>query len=66
MSHEDMLQLFDFERVLIDQMIHLIGTRSSAKTRETGKAAPLERDEEKWKPVFGPHPALDFWNRSRS
>ena len=25
----------------------------------------LERDEEKWKPVFRPHPALNSWNRSR-
>jgi len=24
----------------------------------------LERDEEKWKPVFPPHPALNFWNRA--
>jgi hypothetical protein len=26
----------------------------------------LERDEEKWKPVFRPHPTLNSWNRSRS
>jgi len=26
----------------------------------------LERDEEKWKPVFRPHPALNSCNRSRS
>ena len=25
----------------------------------------LERDEEKWNPVFRPHPALNSWNRSR-
>jgi hypothetical protein len=25
----------------------------------------LERDEEKWTPVFRPHPALHLWNRSR-
>jgi hypothetical protein len=25
----------------------------------------LKREKEKWKPIFRPHPALNFWNRSR-
>jgi hypothetical protein len=26
----------------------------------------LEREKEKWKPIFRSHPALNFWNRLRS
>jgi hypothetical protein len=31
----------------------------------TMAAEMLERDEEKWNPVFRLHPALNSWNRSR-
>jgi hypothetical protein len=26
----------------------------------------LSGEKEKWKPIFRPHPALNFWNRLRS
>ena len=41
------------------------GRGHQARRRAGAPVRTPERDEEKWKPVFRPYPALNFWTRSR-